>query len=41
MSAARRAWIAEAIRRLEADFARSADTHLLRLEFPGLPGIRC
>ena len=41
MSAAQRAWIAEAIRRLEADFARSADTHLLRLEFPGLPGIRC
>ena len=40
-TAAPRDWCDEAVRRIEADFARSADTHLLRLEFPGLPGIRC
>jgi cysteine synthase len=33
------AWRAEAIRRIERDFARSADTHLSPLELPGLPGI--
>ena len=33
------AWSAEAVRRLEADFNRSADTHLFRLELPGLPDI--
>lgn len=32
-------WSAEAIRRLEADANRSADTHLFRLELPGIPGI--
>jgi cysteine synthase A len=32
-----RAWCDEAIRRIEADFARSADTHLLRLDVPGVP----
>ena len=34
-----RAWADEAIRKIEADFNRSADTHLLRLELPGVPGI--
>jgi len=32
-----RAWCDEAVRRIEADFARSADTHLLRFPIPGLP----
>ena len=35
----RRAWVAQAIARLEAESARSADTHLLRLELPKAPGI--
>ena len=34
-----RAWIREAIRRIEADFQRSADTHLLPINLPGIPGI--
>ncbi len=34
-----RAWVRQAIRRIEADFTRSADTHLQRLELPGLPGL--
>ena len=34
-----RAWIAEAVRRIEADRARSADTHLLCMHFPGFPDI--
>ena len=34
-----RAWLREAITTLEREAARSADTHLLRLEFPGFPGI--
>lgn len=29
-----RAWRAEAIRKVEADFNRSADTHLVRLDLP-------
>ena len=37
--AARRAWIREAIRRIEADFQRSSDTHLIPLSLPGFPGI--
>lgn len=37
--AAVRAWRAEAIRRIEADFNRSADTHLIRLDLPRYPGI--
>jgi len=32
-----RSWCDEAVRRIEADFARSADTHLLRVEIPGVP----
>ena len=34
-----RAWLREAIGTLEREAARSADTNLLRLEFPGFPGI--
>ncbi len=36
---ARRAWRGEAVRRIEADYNRSADTHLIRLELPRHPGI--
>ena len=35
-----RAWEAEAIRRIEADIQRSADTHLIPLEWPEFGGIR-
>lgn len=34
-----RAWADEAVRRIEADFNRSADTHLIRVELPRFPGI--
>ncbi|RZF65419.1 PLP-dependent cysteine synthase family protein [Sphingomonas populi] len=34
-----RAWRVEAIRRIEADYTRSADTHLIRLDLPHHPGI--
>ncbi|WP_040158908.1 PLP-dependent cysteine synthase family protein [Nigerium massiliense] len=34
-----RAWVAERVRRLDADDRRSADTHLLRLELPAEWGI--
>jgi cysteine synthase A len=34
-----RAWIADALRRIEADRARSADTHLLRMDLPGFPHV--
>jgi cysteine synthase A len=36
---ARRAWVREAIRRIEADFQRSSDTHLIPLPLPGFPGV--
>jgi cysteine synthase A len=32
-----RRWCDEAVHRIEADFTRSADTHLLRVQIPGLP----
>ena len=32
-------WISEAIRRIEADFQRSADTHLFKLAIPKLDGV--
>ncbi len=32
-------WTRDAIRRLEADFCRSADTHLIRVELAATPGI--
>ncbi|MGN7161632.1 PLP-dependent cysteine synthase family protein [Sphingomonas sp. SAFR-052] len=34
-----RLWTLDAIRRLEADFCRSADTHLIRVELPATRGI--
>ncbi|HEX7822529.1 MAG TPA: PLP-dependent cysteine synthase family protein [Sphingobium sp.] len=34
-----RTWLVEAVRRIEADYNRSADTHLIRLELPSYPGI--
>jgi cysteine synthase A len=34
-----RKWTDEAIRKIEADFNRSADTHLFRLELPSLKGV--
>ncbi len=37
--ARRRAWCDEAVRQIEADFNRSADTHLLRVEVPGTPHV--
>jgi len=36
---AQRDWCDEAVRRIEADFTRSADTHLLRVAVPGAPDI--
>ena len=33
------AWTSAAIRRIEADFNRSADTHLIPLALPGFPGM--
>jgi cysteine synthase A len=36
---ARRAWVREAVRRIEADFQRSSDTHLVPLPLPGFAGI--
>lgn len=38
-SAAVRAWVSEAVRRIDADFQRSADTHLFKLDLPGLRGV--
>ena len=34
-----REWVAASIRKIEADFNRSADTHLIPMELPGFPGI--
>ena len=34
-----RAWLNEAVRRIEADYNRSADTHLIRVDLPRTPGI--
>src|SRR6476661_2170400 len=34
-----RAWLDEAVRRIQADANRSADTHLVHVPVPGLPGI--
>lgn len=38
-AASQRDWVAAAIQRIEADFNRSADTHLIPLPLPGYPGI--
>jgi cysteine synthase len=35
----RRAWVRESVRRIDADFQRCSDTHLLPLALPGFPGI--
>lgn len=35
----RRQWLAESIRRIEADYNRSADTHLVQVGLPRFPGI--
>ncbi|WP_034918926.1 PLP-dependent cysteine synthase family protein [Erwinia sp. 9145] len=32
-------WVSQAIKEINADIQRSADTHLIRLPLPGLPGI--
>ena len=37
-SSADREWAAEAVNRIAADFNRSADTHLIRLDLPGFDG---
>ena len=34
-----RHWVSAAIASIEADFQRSADTHLIRLDLPAYPGI--
>jgi cysteine synthase A len=34
-----REWASEAIRKIEADFNRSADTHLFKLDLPALKGV--
>ena len=39
MTASRRAWLAEAVSRIEADFNRSSDTHLVPLRLPAYPDI--
>jgi len=35
-----RAWVHDAIAKLDADVTRSADTHLIPLDLPSMPGIR-
>src|SRR6476659_2605505 len=35
-----RIWTLQSIQILEADFNRSADTHLIRLELPGTPRVQ-
>lgn len=32
-------WVNEAVQKIEADFQRSADTHLIKLDLPSVPGI--
>ncbi|TPG12349.1 PLP-dependent cysteine synthase family protein [Sphingomonas oligophenolica] len=34
-----RGWLADAVRRIEADYNRSADTHLIRVDLPHFAGI--
>ena len=34
-----RDWVAHAVQLIEADFNRSADTHLLRVPLPGAPTV--
>ena len=35
-----RTWLMQAIRKIEADFNRSSDTHLIPLQIPGAPDIQ-
>mgnify|MGYP001126721909 CR=1 FL=1 len=35
-----RSWVLEAVRRIERDFQRSSDTHLLQLDLPAMPQVR-
>src|SRR5262245_29899406 len=35
-----RVWVQQAIQKIEADFTRSADTHLLKLDWPARPDIQ-
>ena len=39
MGTSDREWLNEAVRRIEADYQRSSDTHLIRLDLPRFPGI--
>ncbi len=39
LSSSSKKWVYDAIARIEADYNRSADTHLIRLELPKAPGI--
>ncbi len=34
-----RAWVQAAVKKIDADYNRSADTHLIRLEVPGTPNV--
>ena len=36
---AHRAWLREAVRRIDADVQRSSDTHLIHVPLPGFPAI--
>lgn len=38
-STSHRAWVREAVHRIDADFQRSSDTHLIPVALPGFPGI--
>lgn len=38
-SQSNRSWLTEAVRRIEADYNRSADTHLIRVALPRHPGV--
>ena len=33
-------WVHRAIQKIEADFHRSADTHRIRLDIPGVPQVQ-
>ncbi len=39
LTVAERGWVCEAVERIRADFNRSSDTHLIKLELPCLEGI--
>jgi cysteine synthase len=34
-----RGWVCRAVRRIETDFQRASDAHLIPVALPGLPGI--